>query len=187
MLALLALTACYPPTTDHPVGTTAGLKPDPMLEGTWKATPDPTSDDKQVGFYHFLPNKDGTITVLLVPEKGAASDVLALKITTAHFGKAGFMNVRLLDGLTTEAKDQPSGTVPVLYYFDNPTTLRYTLLDEDLVQDAIKAHKIAGGPSAYDKNDVAISADGATLDKFFASPAGLALFKKQFQVLHKLN
>lgn len=185
MLALLALTACYPPTTDHPVGTSVGLKTDPMLAGTWKAVPD--GDDKQVGYYHFLSNKDGTFTLLLVPDKGGPTDVMTLKLTTARLGKAGFMNVRLLDGLTKDAKDQPSGSVPVLYYFDNPTTLRYTLLDDSLVAEAIKAHKIAGGPSAYDKNDVVITADGATLDKFFASPAGLALFKKQFLVMHKLN
>jgi hypothetical protein len=186
ILAVLALAACYPPTTDHPIGTTTGLKPDPLLEGTWKAT-EPDPKEHKVAYYHFLPDKDGTITAILVPDKGAPSDLLMVRLTTAHLGKSGFMNVRLLDGIKTEAKDQPSGTLPILYLFDGPNTLRFTMLDEDRVKDAIKAHKVAGGPSPYDKNDIVITADGPALDKFFQSAAGLALFTKTFAVLHRLN
>jgi hypothetical protein len=185
ILALLALAACYPPTTDHPIGTSAGLKPDPMFEGTWKAGPDP--DEHKIGYYHFLPGSDGTITALLVPDKGAPTDVVVVRFTTAHLGKWGFMNVRLLDGMTTESKDQPSGSIPVLYHFDGANTLSFSMLDEDHLKEAINAHRIAGGPSPYDKNDIAITADGPALDKFFQSAAGVALFTKPFAVLHKIN
>src|ERR1700730_15832238 len=35
--ALAFLAACYPPTTEHPVGTSAGQKQDPQLVGLWHA------------------------------------------------------------------------------------------------------------------------------------------------------
>jgi hypothetical protein len=185
ILALLVLAACYPPVTRNPIGTTVGLKPDPAILGTWKSQPDP--DNHRAGYYHFLSQQDGAITVVLVPDKGDASDVLLARLTTARLGKVGFMNVRLMDTPKTEAKDQPPGTVPILYRIDAKGILSLYMLDEDLTKAAIKAHKLAGDAGKEGTDDATITADGPALDKFFQSPAGLALFTKPFGVLHRID
>ena len=183
MLALLVLSACYVPVTLHPLGSTTGLKTDPAILGSWKGKGD--DDEHKTGFYHFLTQSDGTVIALLVPGKGKATDVLIAKMTMTRLGKNGFLNVRLMDNMKTETKDQPAGTVPVLYRIDAKGTLSLYMLDETLTKDAIKAHKIAGTDGQTTTGDAAITADGPALDKFFASPAGVALFAKPFAVLHR--
>lgn len=184
--AVLALAACYPATTSHPIGTTVGLKTDPALLGTWKA-PDP--NNHRTLYYHLLSAKDGSIFAILVPDQGEDSDVSMLKIKAARFGNFGIFNVRLMMDPEHEAPaaDQPSGSVPILYRLQPNGTLKIFGLDEDAVKKAIDTHKIAGTTGEGGNGDTVITADAATLDKFFRSPAGLALFDKLFATLTKVK
>lgn len=182
--AMLTLAACYPPTTSHPIGSTVGLKIDPALLGVWKA-PDPNSN--RTIYYHLLSAKDGAIFAVLIPDQGQASDVSMLKLKAARFGNFGFLNVRLMMDAEHEAPDQPAGSVPILYRLQPNGTLKIFGLDEDAAKKAINTHKIAGTTGEGGNGDAVITADAAALDKFFRSPAGLALFDKLFATLTKVK
>lgn len=183
--AMLALAACYPPTTSHPIGTTIGFKSDPSILGVWKAQPDP--DNHKSYYYHLLNAKDGAMFAVLVPDQGEASDVIMLRLKAARFGKFGILNVRVMMDPEHDTPDQPPGTLPILYRLEANGTLKIFGLDEDATKVAIAAHKIAGTVANGGSGDVVITADGATLDKFFRSPAGLALFKKPFAILTRVR
>jgi len=184
-VATIVLTACYPPTTSHPIGTTVGFKSDPALLGLWKAEPDPSNHRSY--YYDLLNAKDGAMFAVLVPDRGEATDVMMFKLEAARFGNFGFLNVRVMTDPEHEASDQPAGFVPVLYRFDANGRLKIFMLDEDALKTAIGAHKIAGTIATAGTNDVVITADGATLDKFFRSRTGLALFDKSFAVLTRVK
>lgn len=185
--ALVALAACYPPVTTHPVGSTVGFKSDPSLAGLWKARPD--ADNQGSYYYHLLEEKDGTMFAVLVPDNyGHAKDVMMFKFKTARLGKNfGYLNVRAMMDPEHESPDQPSGTVLVLYRLEANGKLQIFMLDEDKTKDAIRAHKIAGTAGKAGTDDAVITADSATLDKVFRSPAGLALFEKPFATLTKVK
>jgi hypothetical protein len=182
---MVTLAGCYVPTTTHPVGTTVGLKSDSALLGMWKAEPDP--DNHRSYYYDLLNAKDGAIFAVLVPDRGDASDVMMFKFSSARMGNFGFLNVRVMTDPAHEATDQPAGTVPALYRFEANGRLKIFLPNEDALKDAIRAHKIAGTADASGSGDVVVTAEGAVLDKFFRSPAGLALFKKPFAVLTRVK
>jgi hypothetical protein len=186
-VAALALAACYPPTTSHPVGSTVGFKGDPSLVGLWKArSTDP--DNHTFYYYHLLHAKDGSMLALLVPGNGGeASDVMMFKLKTARFGNFGFLNARAMMDPEHEATDQPPGSVPVLYRFEANGTLKIFILEEDATKNAIRAHKIAGTVGTSETDDAVITADGATLDNFFRGRTGLALFEKPFAILTKVK
>lgn len=186
-LAALVLSACYPPTTTHPVGTTIGIKNDPLLDGTWKAEPEPDSTSGKFYYYHFLTAKNESILAVLVPSAGAANDLMLFRLTTARFGKFGIMNARLEAGPESDGSEQPPGSVPVLYRVDAKGKLTLYLLDEDATKEAIRAGRIAGDAGKAGTDDAVISADAPTLDKFFQSRTGQGLFKKPFAVLTKVN
>ncbi|HTP78012.1 MAG TPA: hypothetical protein VMJ73_13660 [Rhizomicrobium sp.] len=186
-LAALALSACYPPTTTHPVGTTVGLKSDPALIGTWKSGPDPDRKPGEFYYYHFLTNKDGILVVMVPSTGGEASDVIAADITTAQFGKFGVMNATLVPPPDSDDKEPMPHSVPILYRTDAEGRITLYLPDEDATKDAIKAGKIAGDPGKSGTDDAVITADGPALDKFIASKEGQALYTKPFAVLTKLN
>lgn len=185
-LATLALAACYPPTTKLPVGTTVGLKNDPLLLGTWKAAPQAGAKENEFFYFHFLAAKDGILAVL-VPNGGPASDLLLVKLTTARFGAAGIMNTRMVPGPYAESSEQPPGTLPVLYRLDAQGRLLLFTLDEDATKNAIRAHKIAGTGVTSGTDDAVITANAPALDKFFRSRAGLALFTNQIATLTKMK
>jgi len=185
-LAALALAGCYPPTTKHPVGTTVGLKNDPLLLGTWKAAPQSGAKENEFFYFHFLAAKDGILAVL-VPNGGSASDLLLVKLTTARLGTAGIMNTRLVPGPDADSSEQPPGTIPVLYRLDAQGRLLLFTLDEDATKNAIRAHKISGTGITSGTDDAVITADAPALDKFFRSPAGLALFTNQIATLTKMK
>jgi hypothetical protein len=185
-LALLALAACYPPVTSHPVGTTAGLKPDPVLVGLWKGAP--TNKDERSSYYHFLPQLDGTTRAVIVQggDKPDA-DVILVKMTTAKLGAIRYMNATLVDSKGNPEEGSPAGTVPVLYKIDAKGVMTLCLMDEKAAKDAITAGKIKGTIEKGEYGDATITADPAALDKFLQSPAGLALFKKPFVTLHRME
>ena len=58
-LIAVALAGCFPPSTSHPVGLTAGLKADPALVGTWKGP----GDDGKIPTY-----KDGVAFSRVKPD-----------------------------------------------------------------------------------------------------------------------
>ena len=186
-LAVLALAACYPPSTSRPIGSTVGFKNDPSLEGLWQTQPD--SDGHKFLYYHLLNTKNGTMFAVVVPDRGGDFTTAILKLTTVRFGNFGFLNARFMMDPQHELPDQSPGTIPVLYRFDAKDKSEIYIPDEGATDDAIRARKIAGtldnGLSA--KHTSLITADGPTLDKFFRSPAGLALYKKPFAVLTRVK
>lgn len=184
-LALLALAACYPPTTITPVGTTVGFKSDPALVGLWRSERDP--DNNRSYYYHLLDGKNGEMFAVLVPDGGEIRDVAMFKFKVARFGDVGFLNVRTMVDPEHETPDQPKGTLPILYRFVAKGRLEISGPNEDATKDAIHAHEIAGTDGASGSGDAVITADGAALDKFFRSRAGLALFKKPFATLTRVK
>ena len=185
-LAVLTLAACYPPITSHPVGTTTGLKLDPILNGTWKAYP--ASRDERGVFIHFLPKLDGTLTALMVQTGDEPDgDWNLIELTNGKAGANRYMNARLLMSNGKADEGSPSGTIPILYRLDSKGRLLLYLLNEDRAKAAIKSGKITGTTGEGDSGDAVITADPVALDKFMASPAALSLFVKPFFTLHKID
>jgi hypothetical protein len=182
---VLLLAACYPPVTMRPVGSTAGIRNDAALAGTWRTLPH--DDDKGGGYFHFLPRKDGGYLVIAVPEAGSESeDVLIAMVTSARFAPGfGYLNAVLSDPRGIRLPDNPPGTVPVLYRFDAKGTLSLYLPDEKATKAAIRAHRIAGDTGKSDTDDAKITADAKALDAFFRSPEGQALFTKPFAMMRR--
>jgi len=176
LAAALILSACYPPVTSHQVGTTVGIKNDPAVVGVWRA---PGDKEHRPTYLHFLPRLEGPMAVLMV-EGGPQpdGDWNEVSVTTARFGTFGFMNARLISGNGKSIEDQPEGTIPLLYRFGAKGRLLLYLPDETATKAAIKAGKIKGTITDNGKGDAVITADGAALDKFLASPAGQALYIK---------
>ena len=184
--AALALAGCYPPTTNHPIGTTTGLRPDPVLVGLWKGVPPDPSE--RGGYFHFLPQLDGTITVILVQAGDKPDGDWNLVTTTT--GKAGanrFMNVRMLSSNGKPEEGAPTGTVPVLYRIDARGAMTLYMMDETATGVAITSGKVKGVVEKGAYGDVIITADPKALDKFMQGPAAIALFKKPFFTLHRME
>ena len=185
-LALVALAACYPPTSTHPVGSTTGLKLDPALTGLWKA--DPPSSGERGAYFHFLPKLDGTLTIIIVQSGNEPDgDWNQVATTTGTAGANHYINARLL---TNEGQPDPgggAGTIPVLYRFDAKGRLLLYLMNEAATKDAIKAGKIAGTLGEGSSGDAVITADAAALDRFMATKASAALFTQPTFTLHRME
>lgn len=182
IFATLIVAACYPPVTKSPVGLTVGIKADPALSGLWAGK----GNDGQPSYMHFLPQADGSFTVLIVGNGDQVDEEWDLvNVTTAKFGTNGIMNATMI---STRGKPEPAhpGTVPVLYRIDGGT-LTLALLDEEKVKDAIRAGKIKGDAGDGGTSDATITADPAVLDKFISSPAGMSLFDKPFFKARKVT
>ena len=185
-LAVLALGACFPPTTSKPVGTTVGFKTDPALEGLWRTQPDP--DSRKFLYYHLLNTKDGTMFAVIVPSRGGDFDMAVLKLTTVGFGDFGYLNARWMMDPKHEVPDQSPGTIPVLYRFGAKGELEIYIPDEGATDAAIQAHRIAGKVDNGGADHTAlVTADGPALDRFFRSATGRALYKKPFAVLTRVK
>jgi hypothetical protein len=182
LFATLALAACYPPTTSHPVGSTVGLKADPALTGVWKGI----DHDGKAHYVHFLHQSDGTLTILIVETGDKAEDWYSVTATTAQLGANRLMNAKLLWTDNKPETDIP-GTVPVLYRFDAKGTLTLALMNEDAAKAAILAGKIKGTVEKGAMGDAVITAAPATLDKFMASPEVVKLFAAPAFILHRVE
>lgn len=183
---LLALAACYPPTSSHPVGSTSGLKLDPALTGLWKA--DPPDPGERGAYFHFLPKLDGTLSIIIVQSgQEPDADWNLIASTTGTAGANRYINARLLSSDGKPEEGSPPGTIPVLYRFDAKGRLLLYLMNEDRTKAAIKAGKIKGTVGEGDTGDAVITEDAATLDKFMASPAAIELFVKPFFTLHRME
>ena len=185
LLAVLALAACYPPVTSNPIGTTAGVKQDPIFIGTWKG-----ADSRgKPGYAHFLADDNGADTmVVLVPAHGSGdADVVIAVVTSVRFGSFGYLNARLAQASGEDVKDQPPGTVPVLYRIDAKGTLTLALMNETAAKAAIAAGRIKGTVQNGSDGDAVITADPKALDAFFASPNAVKLFAPPFYTLHRVD
>ena len=185
-LAALTLAACYPPTTTHPIGTSSGLKPDPMLAGLWKGKA--ASGGEDGAYFHFLQQHDGSITAILVQAGNQPDgDWNLVTLTTARVGANRIMNARMISSNGKPETDAPAGTIPVLYRITTNGRLTLYMMDETAVKAAITAGKIKGTIEKGSLGDVAITADPVELDAFMASGDGRALFTKPFFVLRKMD
>ncbi|MGC9954162.1 MAG: hypothetical protein ABSD21_07775 [Rhizomicrobium sp.] len=182
----LLLAGCLPVTSKTPVGTTAGLGADEALYGTWKGH---GQGEKVDTYFHFLPGKDGTVSVIFVTPKNAADNGgwSYLTLSTAKLERNRYMNAVQVstDGLPADESLKDS-SVPILYRFGKNHRLTLYLLDEDKVKEAIQAGKIAGTVEPGNFGDVKITADAAALDAFMATPEAAELFKV-FIVLKKVE
>ncbi len=183
LAATLALAACYPATTSHPIGTTMGAKSDLALLGDWKGK----DHDGRPSYIHILAAPNGSNFAVLIPSSGHASDIMLVTLTSVRFGGFGYMNAKLAIEAGRPAPDQPPGTVPVLYRVDPKGTLTLALMDEKAVKDAVTAHRLKGTIEKGQFGDVTITEDPAALDKFMTSPAGRKLFVEPFFTGRRLD
>ena len=190
LAAALVLSACLPVTSKTPLGTTTKPVPDLALKGMWRG-----QNDKQdaPGFIGFIKNEDDTMTAVMVsPEEGANDgdwEAFSLKVVT--LGGKHYMTAR-----ETFVKDKPVdqadasdqlGNIILLYRVEGKT-LKLYLADEKKTAALIKAGKLHGTVSDDTSSpDVALTSDGAELDKFFASPAAAALFEKPTITMTKVD
>jgi hypothetical protein len=183
LAAALIVAGCYPPSTIRPVGTTTGLKQDAALTGLWKGT----SAKGESGYFHFLPQDDGSFTVLLVAGGKGEKEWMLVTATTTQLGANRLMNARLVSSNGNPETGGPKGTFPVLYGIDGKGALTLALLDERKVKAALKAHQLAGTGYKTSLDDAIITAEPAALDRFLQTPAGAGLFDKPFFTLKKVE
>ncbi len=185
----LLAAACLPVTTSVPVGSTAGFKPDPSLTGTWIATSaDKNDKDSGAAYFHFLPQADGSMTVVMVPYKASdkdAGDWSVYKVQAATLGANHYLNAQEISNNGQAPEDSLSKTFPLLYRTSGDGRVTLYLVDEDAAKAAIQAGKIKGEIEPGEFGDVHITADAAALDAFFASPQGLALFTKPLLTMRR--
>jgi len=188
--AALFVAACLPVTTKHPVGSTAGFKPDPALLGLWKGH----GDDRDPGepaedaYFAFLRSGDGAITVILITPEKDGDDWGTFHVEAATLGANHFMNVH--GELKNGKPDDDSlskENILFLYSLGADGKLTLTLLDEKATAAAIMAGRIAGTVDPGSMGDVHITAEPAALDAFFATKEGAALFSAKFVTLTKLE
>lgn len=188
LAAAISLTACLPPATTNPVGTTVGLMNDPALIGLWRGR-SATSDDDQDIYFHFLPTTQNTITVVMV-QVGTKPDAdwSVASITTTTLANNRFMNatMQFSDG-KPDTDDNPHGTIPLLYRFEGPNRIVLYLMDEDRTKAAIRNHEIAGTVEEGQFGDATITAAPKDLDAFMASKKAAALFGERFATLTKIE
>jgi hypothetical protein len=181
----LLLSACFPPVTVTPVGTTVGLKNDPAIAGVWR---EPGDKEQRPSYMHILPRLEGPMTVIIVqagPQPDGDWNEVA--VTTARLGTSRFMNVRMISGDGKPADDLPPGTIPVRYQIDAKGQLVLYLPGENVAKAAIKAKKIKGTIADNGNGDATITADGAALDRFLSSAAGQGLYSKPFKTFTRVE
>lgn len=182
-IALLTA-ACLPVTSKAPVGN-AGA--DAGLAGTWKAV---LTDNKATAWFHFLPQKDGSLTVLIVASKNKNDDAswTQFKVRTAQLGELHYINaVEVADDGKPATGHTATDNIPLFYRYTGTRKLTLYLIDEKKAADAVRSKKISGTVEKGDFGDVHFTADAAEQNKFFASKDGAALFTTSFAVLTKAD
>jgi hypothetical protein len=183
----IGLAACPPVTSKTPIGTTVKAVRDPALAGVWRGK---VADGDAVSYFTFLPQDDGTYSVVLVTppsakDNGGFGVFGAETVTLGHFH---FINARELTDENKAAKGaMADNTIPLLYRLEGDNTLVLYLVDEDAAQAAIKTNKIKGTIEEGQFGDVTLTASPGELDAFMASPAARALFTKPLVVLKKVK
>ncbi len=184
--AALLMAACLPVTTKHPVGTTVGFKADPALLGLWKGHG--TDGDAKDGWFAFLRNDDGSMTLILIMPGTDGDDWDTFRLRTATLGGSHVMNVTgVLKNGEPDDDELAKENIPLRYAFGAHGKLTLSLLDEKAAKAAIEAGRIAGTVGKGDLGDASITADPAALDAFFATKEGAALFGEPLVTLTKIE
>ncbi|HLY04541.1 MAG TPA: hypothetical protein VKR31_02225 [Rhizomicrobium sp.] len=179
----LFLTGCLPVTSSSPLGTTAATAPDPRLTGLWKGRLGSSMDRAYIAFY---PGDGGArkIVVLAPPTVNDKGGWMVFEAREAMLGGNTYLDAREI-GDDGKASDPKLGHIPVLYRFGSNGLLALYLIDEKAARTAIGKGAIAGIVKPGEFGDVTITASPATLDAFFASAAGRALFTKPLAILQR--
>ena len=174
--------ACLPVTTKTPVGSTTGFAPDRALVGVWRGAND-AHEKNDIAFIIFVKNDDGTMTAIL-PEDDRWS---TYSVRAATLGGHNFMNVRGLLENGKPADDELAGQQFPMLYSVKGNRLSLMLVDEKRAAAAIRSGAVAGTIEPGEYGDVHITADGAALDAFMQSDAGLALFSGKPLLMTKVD
>lgn len=183
----IGLAACPPVTSKTPVGTTVKAVRDPALTGVWRGK---VADGDVVATFTFLPQDNGTYTVVLVTPSSAKDNggYGVFPVQTVTLGHYHFMNAREIFEDNKPAKGpMADNTFPLLYRLSGDDTLVLYLIDETAARGAIKSGKLKGTIGEGDFGDVTLTASPGDLDAFMASAAGRALFTKPLVVLKKMK
>ncbi|HTW36821.1 MAG TPA: hypothetical protein VMD53_19540 [Rhizomicrobium sp.] len=181
----IGLSACPPVTSKTPVGTTVKALRDPALTGMWRGR----AGGDVVSTFTFLPQDDGTFTVVLVtPPSGKDKGGYGVfSVQTVALGRYHFMNTReTFEDNKPATGTMADNTIPMLYRFTDDALVLY-LVDETAAKNAIKAGKLQGTVESGEFGDVTITAAPGELDAFMASPAGRALFTRPLAILRKMK
>ncbi|HEX4861884.1 MAG TPA: hypothetical protein VFV07_11645 [Rhizomicrobium sp.] len=188
-LAALLLAACLPVTSDNPVGSTTGFKPDPALVGLWKGHgEDKNNKDEKDAYFAFLRGEDGDMTAVLITPEKESDDWGSYEVQVATLGANHIMNVR---GATKNGKpvtdEMDREIIPMRYDIGKDGKLTLSLLDDKATTAAIKAGRIKGTVHEGSENDCHITASPKELDTFFSTKEGAALFSAKLVVLTKVK
>lgn len=182
----LLLAACFPPSTDHPIGGGHGSG-DRMLLGVWNATMDEGDKGDNKAIFRFSRRNDGGLAVLITSVKNIDDDRMSATVTTAKLGDNRYMNATIVETGKDASKpeDKQRGTVPLLYRVEGSTVALY-MMDEDATKAAITTGKIKGEVQPGSFGDAIITADQRELDAFMEGN-GAALFTEKFATLTKAD
>jgi len=177
LVAVALLAACRPVVSTAPIGTTVGQGADPRLLGSWV-------DAGSGSGWSFVnsPQRDGSIKVAncqQVTEHGCKTLVF-LRVHTVQLGAFRYIDAVLTDknGHPLAHSDAP-GHILLAYDIDAKGVLTFAFMNADLARSAVKAGKLAGVLTDPDHSgivDVTLTAPGAQLDAFLATPQGHAMF-----------
>jgi hypothetical protein len=183
----IGLCACPPVTSKTPVGTTVKAVRDPALAGVWRGK---VADGEAVSYFTFLPQDDGTYSVVLVTQPSAKDNggFGVFGVQTVTLGRLHYINAREIIDENKPAKGtMADNAIPLLYRLEGDNTLALYMMDEDATRAAIKAGKIKGTAEEGQFGDVTLTASPGELDAYMASPAARALFTKPLVVLKKVK
>jgi len=179
------LTACLPVSSSSPLGTTVSPTPAPLLTGMWKGRLGTSASAAYIAIY---PAHGGMrkIVVLAPPTPNDEGGSMVLDARAAMLGGNTYLDAREIDD-ERKAPEAKLAHVPVLYRISGDGFLVLYLIDEKAARMSIEKGAIAGTVEPGEFGDVRITADPATLDRFFASNAGRALFTRPLGILQRVN
>ena len=189
-LAGLLATACLPVTSTSPIGSSAGLGPDPALAGAWKAAPQ--ADETGPTYLHFLADAKDGMTVLIVSHARGKGDSgwSEYRVTAATLNGHHYLNALAVQEDGKPVSDaSATRNMPLLYTLSaDGKTLSLYLIDEAAAKAAIKAGKLDGTIEPGDFGDVVLTAAPDKLDAVFARDDAPKLFEqKPVVVLERLD
>lgn len=181
----MLVSGCLPVTTSSPLGSTVSAASAPQLTGMWKGKFGSTKGPAYIAFY---PGRDGVTRSLVLAPPTVDDDGgwIVFEARGARLGGNTYLDAREIeeDG---KAGDPRLAHVPILYNISPDGLLALYLIDEKAVRAAIGKGAISGTVEPGEFGDVTITAAPATLDAFFASPAGRALFTKPLGILQRVD
>ena len=191
MAFALLLAGCGAVTTTHEIGTTAGLRTDLALVGTWKDDVFRQDFGQDI---HVVPVGQGTLTAFESRIRQRPDDVGSFTIysfTTAKLGDNHFINADVIRLEGDKSAKRP-GWLP-LFYTVRGNSLKLYYLEQERAAKAIEAGLIAGRIDRHQRksddgkvedviDNVEITAEPAALDAFMAKPEAVALFRLYMQL-----